>query len=180
MRKLALLLVFLSPLAAFGQGIVSIAPQQCVWRAGDPSKMREIQQNGDKIMYQNKVSLIGFLGGDAEIRNANNRSFTTLSLATKSSYKDSESGQYVAPYEANGRLEPCTNSERAPFAAVRPCRTGRRRPNGLLSAESDPIVAPRLPIIADGSPAAAQLTPRPSCRVAHSAEWNSRDFGLDH
>ncbi|MGB7353391.1 MAG: hypothetical protein WBD06_06790 [Acidobacteriaceae bacterium] len=35
MRKLALLLVFLSPLAAFGQGIVSIAPQQCVWRAGD-------------------------------------------------------------------------------------------------------------------------------------------------
>ena len=39
-------------------------------------------------MYQNKVSLIGFLGGDAEVRNANNRSFTTLSLATKSSYKD--------------------------------------------------------------------------------------------
>ncbi|HTX75723.1 MAG TPA: SpoIIE family protein phosphatase [Terracidiphilus sp.] len=35
MRKPALLLVFLSPLAAFGQGIVSIAPQQCVWRAGD-------------------------------------------------------------------------------------------------------------------------------------------------
>ena len=35
MRKLSLLLVFLAPLAAFGQGIVSIAPQQCVWRAGD-------------------------------------------------------------------------------------------------------------------------------------------------
>ena len=39
-------------------------------------------------MYQNKVNLIGFLGSDAEVRTANNRSFTTLSLATKSSYKD--------------------------------------------------------------------------------------------
>jgi single-strand DNA-binding protein len=55
--------------------------------------------NGDKIMYQNKVNLIGFLGGDAEVRNANNRSFTTLSLATKSSYKDKKSGQYVAQTE---------------------------------------------------------------------------------
>jgi single-stranded DNA-binding protein len=36
-------------------------------------------------MYQNKVSLIGSLGGDAEVRNANNRSFTTFSLATKPS-----------------------------------------------------------------------------------------------
>ena len=49
-------------------------------------------------MYQNKVNLIGFLGGDAEVRNANNRSFTTLSLATKSSYKD-KSGQYVSHTE---------------------------------------------------------------------------------
>jgi single-strand DNA-binding protein len=47
----------------------------------------------------NKVNLIGFLGGDAEVRNANNRSFTTLSLATKSSYKDKKSGQYVAQTE---------------------------------------------------------------------------------
>jgi single-strand DNA-binding protein len=50
-------------------------------------------------MYQNKVNLIGFLGGDAEVRNANNRSFTTLSLATKSSYKDMKSGEYVAHTE---------------------------------------------------------------------------------
>ena len=48
---------------------------------------------------KNKVNLIGFLGGDAEVRNANNRSFTTLSLATKSSYKDKKSGQYVAQTE---------------------------------------------------------------------------------
>ena len=38
-------------------------------------------------MYQNKVTLIGFLGSDAEVRSNNDRSLTTLSLATKSSYK---------------------------------------------------------------------------------------------
>ncbi len=50
-------------------------------------------------MYQNKVNLIGFLGSDAEVRTANNRSFTTLSLATKSSYKDKKSGQYISHTE---------------------------------------------------------------------------------
>ena len=50
-------------------------------------------------MYQNKVSLIGFLGSDAEVHTANNRSFTTLSLATKSSYKDKKSGKYVSQTE---------------------------------------------------------------------------------
>ena len=50
-------------------------------------------------MYQNKVNLIGFLGSDAEVRTANNRSFTTLSLAPKSSYKDKKSGQYVSHTE---------------------------------------------------------------------------------
>jgi len=50
-------------------------------------------------MFQNNVTLIGFLGGDAEVRTANNRSFTTLSLATKSSYKDKKSGQYVSHTE---------------------------------------------------------------------------------
>ena len=50
-------------------------------------------------MYQNKVSLIGFLGKDAEVRNANNRSFTTFSLATKSSYKDKNKGEYVSHTE---------------------------------------------------------------------------------
>ena len=47
----------------------------------------------------NKVNLIGFLGGDAEVYTANNRSFTILSLATKSSYKDKKSGQYVSHTE---------------------------------------------------------------------------------
>jgi single-strand DNA-binding protein len=50
-------------------------------------------------MYQNKVNLIGFLGSDAAVRTANNHSFTTLSLATKSSYKDKKSGQYVSHTE---------------------------------------------------------------------------------
>jgi single-strand DNA-binding protein len=50
-------------------------------------------------MYQNKVILMGFLGNDAEVRTANNRSFTTLSLATKSSYKDKKSGEYVSHTE---------------------------------------------------------------------------------
>ena len=48
-------------------------------------------------MYQNKVTLIGFLGNDAEVRTNDNRSFTTLSLATKSSYK--KHGKYISHTE---------------------------------------------------------------------------------
>jgi single-strand DNA-binding protein len=48
-------------------------------------------------MYQNKVTLIGFLGSDAEIRTGNNHNFTSLSLATQSSYK--KDGQYVTHTE---------------------------------------------------------------------------------
>ena len=44
-------------------------------------------------MYQNKVTLIGFLGNDAEVRSNDNRNFATLSLATKSSYK--KDGKYI-------------------------------------------------------------------------------------
>ena len=50
-------------------------------------------------MYQNKVTLIGFLGNDAEVRTANDRSFTTLSLATKSSYKDKSTDRYISHTE---------------------------------------------------------------------------------
>src|SRR6202046_2568583 len=53
--------------------------------------------NGDTTMYQNKVTLIGFLGNDAEVRSNNDRSFTTLSLATKSSYK--KDGKYISHTE---------------------------------------------------------------------------------
>ncbi|MGB0064467.1 MAG: single-stranded DNA-binding protein [Terracidiphilus sp.] len=44
-------------------------------------------------MYHNNVTLIGFLGSDAEVRTNGDRSLTTLSLATKSSYK--KDGKYI-------------------------------------------------------------------------------------
>jgi single-strand DNA-binding protein len=46
-------------------------------------------------MFSNRISLIGFLGNDAVTRTANNASFTVLSLATKSSYKDKKTGKYI-------------------------------------------------------------------------------------
>ena len=48
-------------------------------------------------MYQNKVTLIGFVGGNPEVRTNDNRSLTTLSLATKSSYK--KDGKYISHTE---------------------------------------------------------------------------------
>jgi len=46
-------------------------------------------------MYLNKVILMGFLGGDAVVRTGkSDKQFTTLSLATKDSYKDKETGKY--------------------------------------------------------------------------------------
>ena len=48
-------------------------------------------------MYQNKVTLIGFLGSNPEVRTNSDRSFTTLSLATKSSYK--KNGKYISHTE---------------------------------------------------------------------------------
>ena len=46
-------------------------------------------------MYLNKAILMGFLGGDAVVRTGkNNKQFTTLSLATKESHKDKETGKY--------------------------------------------------------------------------------------
>ena len=46
-------------------------------------------------MYSNRVTLIGFLGRDAEVRYSKNQTpFTVLSVATKRSWKDRESGGY--------------------------------------------------------------------------------------
>ncbi len=44
-------------------------------------------------MYQNKVTLIGFLGNDAEVRSNDNLSLTNLSLATKSFFE--KDGKYI-------------------------------------------------------------------------------------
>jgi single-strand DNA-binding protein len=49
-------------------------------------------------MYQNKVTLIGFLGSNAEVRtNSANWQLHHLSLATKSSYK--KDGKYISHTE---------------------------------------------------------------------------------
>jgi hypothetical protein len=65
-------------------------------------------------MYQNKVTLIGFLGSDAEVRSNDNRSFATLSLATKSSYK--KDGKYISAHRM------------APLRALRKAFGVRRHP----------------------------------------------------
>jgi single-strand DNA-binding protein len=45
-------------------------------------------------MYQNKATLIGFLGKDAEVHTTRNETpFTVLSLATKRSWKDRQTGE---------------------------------------------------------------------------------------
>ena len=51
-------------------------------------------------MYLNSVTLTGFIGGDAENRTSkNNINFTTFSLATKNSWKDRETGEWVSRTE---------------------------------------------------------------------------------
>jgi len=47
----------------------------------------------------NRIMLIGFLGSDATTLNTNNSSFTVLSLATKSFYKDKKTGEYKGSTE---------------------------------------------------------------------------------
>jgi single-strand DNA-binding protein len=51
-------------------------------------------------MYLNRATLIGYLGADAEVRTGKNeQKFTTFSIATKTSYKDKESGAYLSHTE---------------------------------------------------------------------------------
>ena len=51
-------------------------------------------------LYENTIHLKGFLGKDAETRNSKQeRSFIVLSLATKSSYKDKQSNEWVSHTE---------------------------------------------------------------------------------
>jgi single-strand DNA-binding protein len=57
-------------------------------------------KNGDSKMYINHATLMGYLGGDAEVRTGkNDQKFTTFSIATKTSYKDKESGEYISRTE---------------------------------------------------------------------------------
>lgn len=51
-------------------------------------------------MFQNRINLIGFTGTDAQVRNTkNNRTYTTLSLATKRSWPDKQTGERVTRTE---------------------------------------------------------------------------------
>jgi single-strand DNA-binding protein len=51
-------------------------------------------------MYLNTVTLTGFIGADSETRTTkSNASFTTFSLATKTSWKDRESGEWQSHTE---------------------------------------------------------------------------------
>jgi single-strand DNA-binding protein len=62
--------------------------------------VRNAPEKRPQFHIKNKAILIGFLGGDAEVRTGkNNQKFTTLSLATKTSYKDKESGEYISHTE---------------------------------------------------------------------------------
>jgi single-strand DNA-binding protein len=47
-------------------------------------------------MFQNHATLMGFIGADAEVRTGkNDQKFTTFSIATKTSYKDKQTGEYI-------------------------------------------------------------------------------------
>jgi single-strand DNA-binding protein len=63
--------------------------------SGSASRDNGAEEKETKIvMYANRVSLIGFLGKNAETKTTrNNASFTVLSLATKRSWKDRETGE---------------------------------------------------------------------------------------
>ena len=53
-------------------------------------------------MYANTVTLTGFLGADAETRDAtNNNIFVTFSIATKNSWKDRETGESMSRGESH-------------------------------------------------------------------------------
>ena len=62
-----------------------------------PDPRRGKFQWENNVMYQNKVTLMGFLGSDPELRNNGVGRFTTLSVATKSSYRKDDA--YVARTE---------------------------------------------------------------------------------
>ena len=105
-------------------------------------------------MFINHATLMGFIGGDAEVRTGkNNQKFTTFSIATKTSYKDKESGEYVSHTEwhrcivfgkfgefaatlkkgAHVQVEgEIRHTEYTPKKAKKPVRTDSIRANSIL------------------------------------------------
>jgi len=108
-------------------------------------------------MYLNRATLIGYLGGDAEVRTGkNDQKFTTFSLATKTSYKGKESGEYISHTEwhrcivfgkfgefaatlkkgAHVQVEgEIRHTEYTPKKAKKPVRSGNIRVNSILKLD---------------------------------------------
>ena len=108
-------------------------------------------------MHQNKAILIGFLCNDAEVRTGkNDQKFTTISLATKTSYRDKESGEYISHTEwhrlivfgklgefaatlkkgAHVQVEgEIRHTEYTPRKAKKPVRTDSIRVNSILKLD---------------------------------------------
>src|ERR1700733_5322161 len=74
----------------FGAGLLTQVPNQT-----DPVN----PGFNSRRLTMNRIMLIGFLGSDATPLNTNNSSFTVLSLATKSFYKDKKTGEYKGSTE---------------------------------------------------------------------------------
>jgi single-strand DNA-binding protein len=105
----------------------------------------------------NRATLIGYLGNDAEVRTGkNDQKFTTLSIATKTSYKDKESGEYISRTEwhrcivfgkfgefaatlkkgAHVQVEgEIRHTEYTPKKAKKPVRTDSIRVNSILKLD---------------------------------------------
>jgi single-strand DNA-binding protein len=108
-------------------------------------------------MFLNRATLIGYLGSDAEVRTGkNDQKFTTLSIATKTSYKDKESGEYISHTEwhrcivfgkfgefaatlkkgAHVQVEgEIRHAEYTPKKAKKPVRTDNIRVNSILKLD---------------------------------------------
>jgi len=119
------------------------------------------EQIGNSKRRHNHVSEQSYphrlLGGDAEVRTGkNNQKFTTLSLATKTSYKDKESGEYISHTEwhrsivfgklgefaatlkkgAHIQIEgEIRHTEYTPKKAKKPVRTDSIRVNSILKLD---------------------------------------------
>ena len=81
--------------------------QSLAWGAGATClrvpRKRAGQKKEIQIMYQNRISLIGFVGNDAKLKSTTNRTVATFTVATKSSWKNSKGG-----YDSRTEWHRCT------------------------------------------------------------------------
>ena len=102
----------------------------------------------------NRVTLIGFLGKDAEVRRTRNTDtpFTVLSLATNRSWKDPESGEY----KSSVNWHRCVVFGKAADFAAKLTKGSQVQIEGALNTR-------QYTADADGKPAKRSITPsRPS------------------